>query len=331
MRRARILSTGMYVPPKVVSNHDLSTMFNTSDEWIVQRTGIQTRHYAEDGQGASDLGYEAACQALDAAGVKAHELDLILFATLSPDVTFPGSSCLLQKRLGAQGVATLDLRNQCTGFVYGLSVAEQFIATGKYQRILLVGAEVHSSGLDFSDQGRDVTVLFGDGAGAVVLGPSDDVSRGILSFDLHADGTEWESLCLMAPESRRQPRLTLEMISAGLHYPKMNGKHVFKHAVECLPETIERSLKEAGYGLGDVDLLIPHQANLRINELVARRLGISDQKVFHNIQRYGNTTAASIPIALHEALAQSKLQAGDLLVLAAFGSGFTWGSVVIRW
>lgn len=331
MFRARILSTGMYVPPRVVTNHDLAALFDTSDEWIVQRTGIHARRYVEDGVGAADLGFEAAQMALSRAGLKATDLDLILFATLSPDVTFPGSSCLLQARLNCPGVATLDIRNQCTGFVYGLSIAEQYIQTGKYRNILLVGAEVHSSGLDFSDAGRDVTVLFGDGAGAVVVGRSESMERGILATSLHADGSEWESLCLIAPQSRRTPRLTWEMVEEGLHFPKMNGKHVFKFAVEHLPETIQESLREAGYSSSQIDLLIPHQANLRINEMVARKLGFPPEKVYHNIQRYGNTTAASIPMALHEALEEGRLKEGELLMLAAFGSGFTWGSALIRW
>lgn len=331
MFRACIRATGMYVPPKVVTNDDLAALFDTSDEWIVQRSGIRTRHYAVDGVGSADLGYEASMMALERAGLKASDLDLIIFATLSPDVTFPGSSCLLQARLGIPGVPTLDIRNQCTGFLYGLTMAEQFISTGKFQHVLLVGAEVHSSGLDFSDAGRDVTVLFGDGAGAVIVGRAEREGQGVMSSSLHADGREWESLCLIAPQSRRNPRLTQEMIDQRMLYPRMNGKHVFKYAVEHLPETIEEVLKEAGLAVEDIDLLIPHQANLRINEAVAKKLGLAQEKCYHNIQRYGNTTAASIPMALHEALEEGRIQPGSVVVLAGLGAGITWGAVLMRW
>lgn len=321
----------MYVPPRVVTNEDLAQRFETSDEWIVQRSGIQARRYVEDGVGASDLGLEAARMAIQNAGIRAEDLDLILFATLSPDITFPGSGCLLQHKLGLKGCAVLDLRNQCSGFLYGMVVASQFIATGFYRNILLVGAEVHSTGLDFSNRGREVTVLFGDGAGAVVLTRSEDPARGLLAATLHADGSEADALWLVAPQSRRMPRITQEMLDAGLHYPKMNGKHVFKFAVEHLPTAVHRVLEQAGLGLEDIRLLIPHQANLRINELVAKKLGIDGARVYHNIQRYGNTTAASIPIALHEALQEGKFSDGDYLMFAAFGSGFTWGAAVLRW
>lgn len=329
--KARIIGTGMYVPPRVVTNHDLARLFETSDEWIVQRSGIQTRRYVEDGVGASDLGLEASRMAIRNAGIRPEDLDLILFATLSPDITFPGSACLLQHKLGLKGCAALDLRNQCSGFLYGLVVAAQFIATGFYRNILLVGAEVHSTGLDFSNRGREVTVLFGDGAGAVVLTRAEDSTRGMLAATLHADGSEAEALWLVAPQSRRIPRITPEMLDEGLHYPKMNGKHVFKYAVEHLPAAIHTVLDQSGHELSEVKLLIPHQANLRINELVARKLGIDGDRVYHNIQRYGNTTAASIPIALHEALQEGKFSEGDLVLFAAFGSGFTWGAALFRW
>ena len=330
MRGSRILGMGHYVPERVVRNEDLKQWMDTTDEWIVQRTGIRERRWVEGDVGSTDLALPAAKQALDEAGIKASDLDMILFATLSPDLNFPGSSCLLQERLEVPGIATLDIRNQCTGFVYGLSIADQFIRSGAMKHVLVVGAEVHSSGLDISTSGRDVSVLFGDGAGAAVVGVSDDEHR-ILGSRLHADGRHHSILMLEVPASRLNPRLTKEMLDEGRHWPKMDGEAVFKQAVQRLPEVISEVLGEHGYGVDDIDLLVPHQANLRINEMAARLLKLSPDKVYNNIQRYGNTTAASIPIALHEAVAEGKVRSGDLVVLAAFGAGLTWGANLIRW
>lgn len=330
MRGSRIIGMGHYVPERVVTNQDLTQWMETSDEWIVQRTGIRERRWVEGDVGATDLALPAAQAALAEAGITAKDLDMVLFATLSPDYTFPGSSCLLQEKLGIPGVATLDIRNQCTGFVYGLSIADQFIKTGMMNHILVVGAEVHSSGLDISTEGRDVTVLFGDGAGAAVVGPSDDDSR-ILSSKLHADGRHAKILMIEAPASRLNPRVTHEMIDQGRHFPKMDGSAVFKQAVQRLPEVILEVLTEHGYAPRDISLLVPHQANLRINEMVARSLKLEPAQVYNNIQRYGNTTAASIPIALHEAVAEGRVKKGDLVLLAAFGAGLTWGANLIRW
>lgn len=330
MRGARILGMGHYVPDRVVTNDDLSAILNTTDEWIVQRTGIRERRWVEGDVGATDLAEPAARQALEAAGVDASEIDLIVFATLSPDMNFPGSSCLLQHRLGMNGKATLDIRNQCTGFVYGLSIADQFIRSGMYDKVLVVGSEVQSSGLEMSDKGRDVTVIFGDGAGVAVVGASDDEHR-IVDSRLHADGAHAEILKTEAPSSRSNPRLTHEMLDQGLHYPYMEGRRVFKLAVELLPKVVEELLAANNYGVSDVDLLVPHQANLRINQMVARRLELSEDQVFNNIQKYGNTTAASIPIALHEAVEAGRVKSGDLVVLAALGAGMTWGASLIRW
>jgi len=330
MRRTRILSTGRYVPPKVVTNDDLSKILPTSDEWIRERTGIEKRHFVDNEIGASDLGTEAAKIALQRASLKPSDIDFIIFATLSPDLFFPGSGCLLQQKLGIPGIGALDIRNQCTGFIYGLSVADAFIRSGVYRRILLVGAEVHSTGVEFAERGRHIAVLFGDGAGAVVLEPCED-GRGILSTHLHADGRYARDLWTENPGSRRIPRLYPEMLTDGSAFPQMNGREVFKHAVTKFPEVIMEALNKNELKLEDVDLLIPHQANLRISEAVATRLGLPPEKVFNNIQRYGNTTAASIPIALDEALEMGKLKDGDLLVLAAFGSGFTWASAAIKW
>lgn len=329
-RGSRIAGLGHFVPERVVRNVDLSRLMDTSDEWIRQRTGIEERRWVEGDVGPTDLALPAARQALQEAGVAPEELDLIVFATLSPDINFPGSSCLLQARLGCPGVATLDLRNQCTGFVYGLSVADQFIRTGAMSRVLVVGAEVHSTGLDMSTAGRDVTVLFGDGAGAAVLVATEGPAR-ILESRLHADGSQHEILMVEAPASRCNPRLTAEMLAQGRHYPAMQGRAVFKQAVERLPEVVGEVLSAGGFGIDDVDILVPHQANLRINQVVGRSLGLPEHKVVHNIQRYGNTTAASIPIALHEAVLDGRVEPGHLVVLAAFGAGLTWGANLIRW
>jgi 3-oxoacyl-[acyl-carrier-protein] synthase-3 len=330
MRGSKIAGLGHYLPENVVTNDQLATLMDTSDEWISKRTGIRERRWVVGDVGATDLAVPAAQQALAEAGLQASDLDMILFATLSPDINFPGSSCLLQARLGVPGIATLDIRNQCTGFVYGLSIADQFIRTGAMKNVLVVGAEVHSSGLDISNRGRDVAVLFGDGAGAAVLTATEGDSR-LLDSALHADGTDYEILMLEAPASRLQPRLTAEMMEQGRHFPQMVGQAVFKHAVKRLPEVIDEVLSRNGLTVADVALMVPHQANLRINEMVARQIGIDPARVFNNIQRYGNTTAASIPIALHEAVLEGRVKQGDTVLLAAFGAGLTWGANLIRW
>ncbi len=330
MKRGRIISTGRYVPEKIVTNDEMTKLVPTSDEWIRERTGIVQRHFVDREIGASDLGYEAAKIALHRADLKPSDIDFIIFATLSPDYMFPGSGCPLQALLGIPGIGALDVRNQCTGFVYGLAVANAFIAAGQYQRILLVGAEVHSTGLEFAERGRHIAVLFGDGAGAVILEASEN-GRGVLSTHLHADGRHVKDLWAENPGSRRIPRLYPGMLEDGSCYPQMNGREVFKHAVTKFPEVIMEALKANDLSLDDVKLVIPHQANLRISEAVTQRLGLPPEKVFNNIQRYGNTTAASIPIALDEALEMGKIQEGDLVVLASFGSGFTWASAAIRW
>jgi 3-oxoacyl-[acyl-carrier-protein] synthase-3 len=321
---------GHCVPDRVVTNDDLAAFIDTSNEWIVQRTGIEERRWVEGNVGAADLAYEATLGALDEAGMKAADLDMIIFATLSPDVTFPGSSCILQKMLGVPGIATLDIRNQCTGFVYGLSIADQFIKTGMMDNVLVVGGEVHSSGLDMSTRGRDVTVLFGDGAGVAIVSATDGEHR-ILDSKLHADGTHYDVLMLEAPASRLNPRLTPEMLEEGRHYPRMDGRQVFRNAVTAMPAVVHEVLEPNGYSVDDISMLIPHQANLRINQMVQRTLGLRDDQVFNNIMRYGNTTAASIPIALHEAIEAGKISEGDLVVLTAFGAGLTWGANLIRW
>jgi 3-oxoacyl-[acyl-carrier-protein] synthase III len=331
MLRSSILGVGHYVPTKVVTNNDLAKLMPTTDEWIQQRTGIKERRYIEhDGIGASDLAVPAAKMAIERAGRSVKDIDMILFATLSPDVNFPGSGCLLGDKLGLPGVPALDIRNQCSGFLYSVSVADAWVKTGTYKNILVVGSEVHSTGIELNERGRDVAVLFGDGAGAVLIGPSPSDAKGLLSIALHADGSGAKDLWLPAPASMRMPRLTHEMIDRGEHYPQMNGKHVFRWATEKMPEVALEVLKAAELTAADVDLFVPHQANMRINQLVAQKLGLPPEKVVHNIEKYGNTTAATIPIGLSEAFAEGKLGEGKNILMAAFGSGYTWGAAVMR-
>ena len=329
--RTIIESTGRFVPSNVVTNEDLTKLMDTTDEWIQQRTGIKTRHWVEpnakDGIGASDLGFEAAKVALKRAKWDAKEIDLIIFATLSPDYYFPGSGCLLQRALGLDTTPTLDIRQQCTGFLYGIATADAYIRSGMAKKILFVGAEVHSAGLDISTKGRDVAVLFGDGAAAVCLeGVETSEDVGILSSALHTQGEFAEKLFIQAPCFRFQPGLTQEMLDEGLQYPQMDGSLVFKHATRRMKEVAEVVIKKAGITIEDVDLMIPHQANLRINQIVQRSLKLPDKKVYNNIQKYGNTTAASIPLAMELGHIPPKAT----LLFLAFGAGFTWGGVVYR-
>lgn len=331
--RSRITGAGHYVPTKVVTNDDLAKLFPTSDEWIVQRTGIRERRFIErSGIGASDLALPAAQDAMAQAGIGASDLDAIVFATLSPDVNFPGSACFLQQKLGARQICALDVRNQCSGFLYGLSIADAWIRAGVYRNVLLVGAEVHSTGIELTERGRDVAVLFGDGAGAVVVQPTaeGDQGKGVLTVELAADGSGARDLWLEAPASMYVPRLTPEMMQEGRHYPKMNGKQVFRWAVEKMPQIALEALGRVGKTASDVDLFVPHQANMRINQMVAAKLGIPEDKVVHNIERYGNTTAATIPIGLSESWKEGRIREGTTVLSAAFGAGFTWASAVIQ-
>jgi len=329
MRRARIEGTGICLPERVVTNFDLEKLMDTSDQWIRERTGIVERRFVEPGVGSADLGLGASLMALQRAGRKPQEVDFIIFASLSPEYPFPGSGCLLQAKLGLSEIGALDVRNQCSGFIYALSVADQYVRTGMYRCVLVVGAEVQSIGLNLSTAGRNTAVLFGDGAGAVVVAPSED-DAGILSTHLHADGRYAKELWMEHPGCLRRPRLTPEMLSDGSIDPKMNGRAVFKHAVTRFCEAIEEALHANSLSIDDVALIIPHQANLRITEAVAERFG-GMSKVYSNIHKYGNTTAASIPIALHEAVMEERVRPGDYVVLVAFGSGFTWASAVIKW
>jgi len=331
MPRTEFLSTGFHVPARVVTNDDLAKIMDTSDEWIVQRSGIKQRHWVSDGDTGVSLAREASRKALDKAGLTPGDLDCIIYCTCTPDHFEPGNGVFLQRELGITDIPAVDVRNQCSGFIYGLSIADAWIRTGQYARILLVGAEVHSRGLDKTTRGRDTAVLFGDGAGAVVLGPVEDDGRGVLSTHLFADGRHAEKLWVDGPGLAHDPFVSVEMLEQGLHRAVMEGREVFKFASVKMPESVAIALKANGFGPGDVKLLVPHQANLRIIEMVQKAAGLRDDQVYVNIQRYGNTTAASIPIALDEALAEGRLKRGDLLLLTAFGSGFTWGSAAIRW
>lgn len=331
LRRARITGTGMFVPPDVYTNKDLEKLMDTSDEWIQQRSGIKERRIARPGVGTAGLGYEAAKLALQAAGVEAKDLDLIVFATLSPDYYFPGCGVFLQERLGCRTIPALDVRNQCSGFLYGLNVAQSFIATGQYQRVLLVGAEVHSAALNMTTEGRDVAVLFGDGAGAVVLEASDSPERGIMSVHLHSEGAHRDHLKIELPGTRSSPYISTEDVQAGKHFPKMDGKFVFKHAVKRMPEAVMEALGANHLTPKDVDTFLFHQANMRINEAVMKHLDQPLTKAYNNIERYGNCSAASIPMLLDECVRSGRVKKGDLLCMAAFGAGFTWASALIRW
>ena len=329
--RARITGAGHYVPTRVVTNHDLAKLMPTTDEWIVQRTGIKERRYIEhSGIGTSDLALNASKIALEQAKLAPEDIDAIVLGTLSPDINFPGSAVLLQHKLGCRQIPALDVRNQCSGFLYSLSVADAWIRAGVYRNVLVVGAEVHSTGIEFTERGRDVTVLFGDGAGAVVVQPSDDDSKGIKSIELASDGVGARDLWTEAPASMLEPRLSQQMLEEGRHYPKMNGKQVFRWAVEKMPEVALAALSKVGKTPQDVDLFVPHQANMRINQMVAQKLGIPEDRVVHNIQRYGNTTAATIPIGLSESWKDGKIREGSTVLMAAFGAGFTWASAVVE-
>ncbi len=350
--RTKIAGVGKFVPETVVTNFDLEKLMDTTDQWIRERTGIEERHWVKKGEETSStMGAKAARIAIEQAGISPKDIDFIIFATLSPDYFFPGSGVILQRELGITDteIPALDIRNQCSGFVYGLEVADQFIKTGKYKNILLVGAEYHSGGLDISTRGRGVSVLFGDGAGAVVLQPTEEEGKGILTTHIHSDGTNAEILSAKNPGMHGGYHddddsiygyddkdfsfvlLTEKMMDEGLIHPYMDGQAVFKTAVRKFPEVIIKALKTTGYTTEDVNLVIPHQANLRISQFVQKILKLRDDQMFNNIQKYGNTTAASIPIALADALGQGKIKSGDLVMLAAFGSGFTWGSALIRW
>ncbi|UXP33035.1 ketoacyl-ACP synthase III [Reichenbachiella agarivorans] len=336
MKQARIIGTGHYVPANVVKNADLEALMDTNDAWIQERTGIkERRHIVPGGEDTtSTMGAKASQMAIQKAGVTVDEIDFIIFATLSPDYYFPGPGVMLQKQLGfKKEIGALDVRNQCSGFIYSLSVADQFIKTGMYKTILVVGSEVHSGGLDMTTRGRGVSVIFGDGAGAIVMQATNDKDKGVLSTHLHAEGQFAEELALIAPATTDWIPNYIERNDPEdiRYYPYMNGNFVFKNAVVRFQEVINEALEANHCSADQIDLLIPHQANLRISQFIQKQMNLSDDRVFNNIQKYGNTTAASIPLALSEAVEQGKVKSGDLLCLAAFGSGFTWASALIRW
>ncbi len=317
----------------MVTNQELTQWMDTSHEWIVERTGVYERRWVDGPTAGSDLAERAVREAVEKAGIHLNDIECIIVATLSPEHEFPGVGCFLQERLGLPGIPALDVRNQCSGFIFGLSVADAWIRSGQYECVVLVGAEVQSTGLDLSTRGRDISVLFGDGAGAVILAAVDDSEeRGVLSTHLHSDGRFAKALWLEAPGSIFHPRrITQQMIDEGLHFPKMNGRLVFTNAVRYMPKVIRECLDHHGKSINDVDLVVPHQANKRINEMVARELDLPQEKMYSNIERYGNTTAASIPLALRDAEREGKLKSEDLVILASFGAGFSWASALIRW
>ena len=331
MLRARLLGTGFAVPEHVVTNDDLSQVMDTTDEWIRARTGIEQRRWVREGETGAQLAHCAAMRALEMAGISAHELDAIVYATSTPDHFAPGNGVYLQRDLGIGPIPALDVRAQCSGFVYALSVADAWIRTSQYARILVVGAEIQSTGMDVSTRGRNTAVIFADGAGAVVVGPTDDTNRGILGFDLHSEGASAEKLWVDVPGSMYHPRIGPEHLAAGRQFLDMDGREVFRHAIVRMPESVRAVLAKIGAQPADISLLLAHQANLRISEMVQRALGLTDEQIYNNIQRYGNTTAATIPIALDECVRAGRVKQGDLIVMTAFGSGFMWGSVAVRW
>ena len=336
MYNSKIIGLGHYVPENIVTNDDLSKIMDTTDEWIQERTGIKERRWVKpgDGQSTFTMGLEAAKKAISNSGIQKEDIDLIVFATLSPDYYFPGPGVQVQEALEIDTVAALDIRAQCSGFVYSISVADQFIKTGMYKNILVIGSELQSHGIDKSTRGRSISVIFGDGAGAAILTREENLTKGILSTHLHSEGKHALELATEAPGmgTRWVTDIIKDNNPEDFSYrPYMNGQFVFKHAVKRFSEVITEGLQKNKLEVSDIDMLIPHQANLRISQFIQKRFGLSDDQVYNNIQNYGNTTAASIPIALSEAHEQGKIKEGDTVVLAAFGSGFTWGSVIIKW
>ena len=328
---SKIIGTGMAVPQRIVTNDELATMMDTSDEWIRTRTGIEQRHWVSPGETGASLALAASRRALEAAGLEPGDMDAIVYATSTPDHFAPGNGVYLQEQLGVGSIPALDVRAQCSGFIYGLSVADAWITSGQFGRILLVGCEVQSTGMDVSTAGRDTAVIFADGAGAVVLERSERNDRGVLGFDLHTDGSQAERLWVDAPGSMYHPRISREMVEEGRHFLAMEGREVFRHAVVRMPETVNALLSRLALTPSDIAMLIPHQANLRISEAVQKSLGLGASQVYNNIQKYGNTTAATIPIALDECVRAGRLKEGDLVIVTAFGSGFMWGSAALRW
>lgn len=331
MPNLRVIGTGMYVPDRVITNDDLSRLMDTSDEWIQQRTGIKQRHYIPEGMTGAEMLEKASRMAIAKAGIQPGDIEAIISATLSPDHTFPGMAPLVQDRLGLNGCAVVDIRNQCTGFLYSLAIADAWIKTGLFRTILVTGSEIHSTALDFSTEGRDVTAIFGDGAGAFVVQATEEAGKGVLATDLHGDGKYFKALWVEAEGSVFHPRLTHKMLDEKRIFPQMKGKLVFSHAIRRLPESMKACCEKAGVALTDVDFWVFHQANLRINEFVCQGLNVPPEKTLNNIDKYGNTTAATMALVVHEALGQSLIKPGMLVGFSAFGAGFTWGTILMRW
>jgi 3-oxoacyl-[acyl-carrier-protein] synthase-3 len=331
MTRSVFLGTGHALPARVVTNDDLAAVMDTTDEWIQTRTGIRERRWVTPGETGAGMAREASERALDMAGLTPGDLDAIVYATSTPDHFAPGTGVFLQRELGVGQIPAIDIRTQCSGFVYGLSVADAFIRSGSWRRALVVGQEIQSTRMDVSSAGRNTAVIFADGAGAAILGASEDPDRGILGFDLHSDGTHAEKLWADGPGAIYHPSITVEQMEAGRYWLQMDGREVFRHAVVRMPESVRAVLRTTGLTLDQVKLVIPHQANLRISEMIQKDLGLRDDQVYNNIMTRGNTTAATIPIALDECVRAGRLDRGDLLVLTAFGWGFMWGSCITRW
>ena len=330
MKKTKISGIGHYVPDRIVTNKDLEKLMDTTDEWIVTRTGIHERRWVDSGMGTSDLAVKAAEKALEMAMVSASDIDLIILATLTSDYNFPGSAVQVQDRMGMETIGAFDIKAACSAFVYGLSIGDQYIKTGQAKNVLVIGAETQSTGVDISTKGRDMAVLFGDGAGAAVLQPSSDNSE-LLSTHIHSQGKYLKQLWAEIPISTESPSLTKDMLDDGRQFPQMNGREVFRNAVTRFPEVINEALVKNNLTVDDIAMFIPHQANLRITQSVAKRLGVGMDRMYSNIERYGNTTGASIPIALAEAHQEGKIKKDDIIILAAFGAGFTWASAAIRW
>ncbi len=335
MYHSKITGLGFYVPDNVVTNDDLSKIMDTNDEWIQERTGIKERRHIKRGEDTTtSMGVKAAKIAIERSKIAKEDIDFIVFATISPDYYFPGPGVALQKELELKTIGALDIRNQCSGFIYALSIADQYIKTGMYKNILVVASEVQSLGLDMTDRGRAVSVIFGDGAGAIILSREDDTTKGVLSTHLHSEGEHAKELSVVAPGMGG--RWVTDIIAENnpddvSYFPYMNGQLVFKNAIVRFSEVISEGLQANNLQVSDIDLFIPHQANLRISQFIQHKFQLRDDQVYNNIQKYGNTTAASIPIALTEAWELGKIKEGDLIVLAAFGSGFTWASAIIKW
>ena len=327
---AYIKGVGYNVPKNIIKNSYFEEFMDTSDQWIKERTGIIERRFADKGQGPSDLAIPAVQMALDNSKLTTDDIDFIIFATSTPDYYIPGSGCLIQEKMNFKNIGALDVRCQCSGFIYALSIADQYIKTGMYENILVIGAEVQSTGMDLSNDGRNTAIIFADGAGAAILSPTKE-DKGILSTHLRTDGKYVKELWLEAPSSKVKPRLTESILSDKKQFLTMNGREVFRHAIKLFPEIILEALEYNNLKVDDIDLLIPHQANKRITQAIQKKMNLKDNQVISNIHKYGNTTAATIPIGLCEAVMENKLKKGDILVLAAFGSGFSWGSAILKW